>query len=147
MFAMKLNVLPVIALAMLGLTSVTARADDAAANATLAEIQSTLGFVPSFVSALPKAALPGAWAEARDLIYSDTALDAKTKALIGLAVAAQIPCEYCIFDDTNGARRAGATDEQIKEAIAVAAMTRYYSTIFHGNQVDLATFKHELGGM
>ena len=95
----------------------------------------------------PRLPLPGAWAEARDLLFSDTALDAKTKSLISLAVAAQIPCTYCIFDDTNGARRAGATDEEIKEAIAVAALTRHWSTIFNGNQVDLDTYKKEMGGM
>jgi AhpD family alkylhydroperoxidase len=131
----------------LAASAVSARADEAAADAALAEIEASLGFVPSFVSALPRAAIPGAWAEARDLLYSDTALDARTKALISLAVAAQIPCSYCIYDDTNAARRAGATDEQIKEAVAVAALTRHWSTIFNGNQVDLATFKAEMGGM
>jgi AhpD family alkylhydroperoxidase len=140
--------LPAVMLSLaLAAGAVSARADEAAADAALAEIEASLGFVPSFVSALPRAAIPGAWAEARDLLYSDTALDARTKALISLAVAAQIPCSYCIYDDTNAARRAGATDEQIKEAVAVAALTRHWSTIFNGNQVDLATFKAEMGGM
>jgi AhpD family alkylhydroperoxidase len=124
-----------------------ALADEAAAKAALAEIEATLGFVPSFVKALPQAAIPGAWAEARDLLYSDTALDAKTKSLISLAVAAQIPCSYCIYDDTNAARRAGASDEEIREAVAVAALTRHWSTIFNGNQIDLDGFKAEMGGM
>jgi AhpD family alkylhydroperoxidase len=128
-------------------TTLPARADEAAVQAALAEIQAALGFVPTFVSALPQAAIPGAWAEARDLLYSDTALDAKTKSLISLAVAAQIPCTYCIYDDTNSARRAGATDEEIKEAVAVAALTRHWSTIFNSNQIDLDQFKTEMGGM
>ena len=76
-----------------------------------------------------------------------TALDLKTKALIGLAVAAQIPCSCCIYDDTGNAKRAGATDEEIKEAVAVAAQSRHWSTIFNGNQVDLEIFKSEMGGM
>ena len=44
----------------------------------------------------------------------DGALDTKTKELIGLAVAAQIPCQYCIFAHTLGAKHAGATGAQIK---------------------------------
>jgi AhpD family alkylhydroperoxidase len=131
----------------LGLVAQPALSDEAAVDATLAEIQATLGFVPTFVSALPKSAVPGAWAEARDVLYSETALDPKTKALIGLAVSAQIPCSYCIYDDTLNAKRAGATDEEIKEAVAVAALSRHWSTIFNGNQVDLETFKAEMGGM
>jgi AhpD family alkylhydroperoxidase len=134
----------VVGLALFGKPAI---ADDAAVEATLAEIQATLGFTPTFVSALPKAALPGAWIEARDVLFTDSALDAKTKALIGLAVSAQIPCSYCIYDDTLNAKRAGASDEEIKEAVAVAALSRHWSTIFNGNQVDFETFKKEMGGM
>jgi AhpD family alkylhydroperoxidase len=73
-------------------------------------------------------------------------LDPKVKALISLAVAAQIPCDYCIWADTNSARQAGATDAEIAEAVAIAALTRHWSTIFNGLQVDLETFKREMGG-
>ena len=43
------------------------------------------------------------------------ALDGKTKQLIGLGVAAQIPCAYCVYAHTKAAKAAGATDAQIKE--------------------------------
>jgi AhpD family alkylhydroperoxidase len=142
--AMKLSVVA-LSVVLSGLGAVQVAQADAAAD-TLAEIRQTLGFVPSFVQAVPAAALPGAWIEVRDLMYSDSALDMKTKALISLGVSAQIPCEYCIIDDTASARRAGATDEEIKEAVAVAALTRHWSTIFNGNQVDLTTFKAEMAG-
>jgi AhpD family alkylhydroperoxidase len=122
------------------------RADEAASQAALVEIEAALGGVPTFIHALPQAALPSSWAMARDLLFADTELDAKTKALISLGVAAQIPCTYCIWSDSQDARRAGATDEEIREAIAVAASTRYWSTVFNGNQIDLATFQAELGG-
>jgi AhpD family alkylhydroperoxidase len=72
------------------------------------------------------------------------ALDAKTKELIGLAVAAQIPCQYCIYAHTLGAKHAGATDDQIKEAIAAAADTRKLSTELNGNQYDMADFKKQI---
>lgn len=125
-------------------------ADDAntSAEAAYAEIQGALGGVPSFVKAFPKAGIAGAWAEIRDLQFSDkTALNAKAKALIGLAVAAQIPCTYCIFEDTEAAKRAGASQEEIAEAVAISALTRHWSTVYNGMQIDLDTFKKEMGGM
>jgi AhpD family alkylhydroperoxidase len=57
------------------------------------------------------------------------ALDGKTKQLIGLGVAAQIPCAYCVYAHTKAAKAAGATDAQIKEAIATAALVRFNSTM------------------
>lgn len=117
------------------------------AEAARADIQATLGGVPTFVGSVADSALPGLWQATKDVQFSaDTALDPKTKALVSLAVSAQIPCSYCIWMDTNSARAAGATDQEIAEAVAVAGMTRAWSTIFNGMQVDLETFKAELGG-
>ncbi|GLQ54771.1 hypothetical protein GCM10010862_20300 [Devosia nitrariae] len=115
-------------------------------DATIQDIETTFGSVPSFIHQIPKAALPGAWAELKALEFGETVLDAKTKALIGIAVAAQIPCDYCVWADTNTAKQAGATDEEIAEAVGVAALTRSWSTYFNGLQVDFETFKTELGG-
>ncbi|ODT06798.1 MAG: alkylhydroperoxidase [Mesorhizobium sp. SCN 65-20] len=130
--------------ASLAFIPVAAHADDY--DATLKDIQKSMGSVPSFLKQFPKAGLPGAWSELKNIEFSDkTALPPKTKALISLAVAAQIPCSYCIWADTQGAKQAGATDEEIQEAVAMAALTRHWSTIFNGMQVDLETFKKELG--
>lgn len=124
----------------------TARADDY--DAAIADMQSTLGGVPGFAMQFPKAALPGAWAETKALEFSDrTALSMKEKALISLAVAAQIPCTYCIWSDTETAKKAGATPEEIQEAVAISALTRHWSTVFNGMQIDLDAFKKEMGGM
>lgn len=113
----------------------------------LNDVRTTLGGVPGFVSALPKAGLAGAWIEERDLeLSADTALDGKTKALISLAVAAQIPCQYCIWSDTKAARQFGASDEEIGEAVAMAGLTRNWSTLFNGLQIDFEQFKKDMGG-
>ncbi|WP_245455528.1 MULTISPECIES: carboxymuconolactone decarboxylase family protein [unclassified Mesorhizobium] len=129
----------------LTLASAPAQADDY--DAAIKDIQSTMGGVPSFVKQFPKAGLPGAWAEVKAIELSDkTALPPKVKSLISLAVAAQIPCNYCIWSDTQDAKRAGATDEEIQEAVAMAAITRHWSTIFNGMQVDFEQFKKEMGG-
>ncbi|MBZ9868256.1 carboxymuconolactone decarboxylase family protein [Mesorhizobium sp. CA15] len=127
------------------LASAPARADDY--DAALKDIQSTMGGVPSFIKQFPKAGLPGAWAEVKAIELSDkTALTPKEKSLISLAVAAQIPCSYCIWSDTQNAKHAGATDEEIQEAVTMAALTRHWSTIFNGMQVDFDQFKKETGG-
>jgi AhpD family alkylhydroperoxidase len=116
-------------------------------DAALADMQSTFGSVPTFVKALPQAALPGMWRLSKDLELSDkTALSPKVKSLISLAVASQIPCTYCIWADTNSARQFGATDEEIAEAVAMAGVTRMWSTTFNGLQVDFDQFKMEMGG-
>jgi AhpD family alkylhydroperoxidase len=129
------------------LVAPAAQADQTAAEAAYAEIAKTFGGVPTFIKQMPKAAVAGAWIELRDLELSDqTALPPKTKALISLAVAAQIPCTYCVWADSATARQLGASDEEIGEAVAMAALTRHWSTLFNGLQVDFDTFKKELGG-
>lgn len=124
-------------------------ADDTSASqaATFKEIEGMFGKVPEFVQKFPKAGVVGAWEEVKSLELSDkTALPPKVKSLISLAVAAQIPCEYCVYADTISAKNAGATDEEIAEAVGMAALTRHWSTIFHGLQINLAQFKKDVGG-
>jgi AhpD family alkylhydroperoxidase len=126
-----------------GLTQM-AVAQDQSAQATYRDIEATLGTVPSFFKLFPESAIAGAWAEFKTLqLNPKTKLDGKTKELIGLAVAAQIPCQYCVYFHTAVAKANGATDEDIKEAVAMAAIVRHWSTVLNGMQVDLAGFKHE----
>ena len=130
-----------------GLALSPAARADAATDAIYKDIQATFGSVPSFVKQLPKPALAGLWQQEKDLELSDkTALPPKTKALISLAVAAQIPCEYCIWLDTMTLKQMGASDEEIGEAVAMAGLTRNWSTMFHGLQVDMGQFRKDFGG-
>lgn len=95
----------------------------------------------------PKAGIAGAWADGRDLDPSDTtALSVREKALILLAVAAQIPCQYCVWRDTRNAHAAGASVEEVSEPVAMAELTRHSSTIFNGLVIDFGTFKKNSGG-
>lgn len=131
--------------ALLAPVTVASAAEDATKDQILAGVAEMLGFVPTFLTQMPKATLPIGLTGYTHLETGDTALPAKTKYLISLAVAAQIPCQYCIWADTLGAKAAGATDEEIGEAVGVAAMTRFWSTNFNGLQVDLETYQRELG--
>jgi len=121
-----------------------ARAEDASATAAYKDIQATLGLVPGFFKVFPQSGIAGAWAEFKTVqLNPDTKLNGKTKELIGLAVAAQIPCTYCVYFHTAAAKANGATDEEISEAVAMAAISRHWSTVLNGMQVDLAAFKSD----
>ncbi len=119
-------------------------ADTPDVEATLDDIRQTFGVVPSFAKNFPEAGLPAAWAEMKAVRLSpDTALSGKEKELIGLAVAAQIPCDYCVHFHTEAAKLHGATEAEIKEAIAIAAITRHWSTVLNGAQLDREDFRKE----
>lgn len=57
-------------------------------------------------------------------VFAAGALDAATKQIIAVAVAHVTQCPYCIKSHTKAALRAGATEEQLMEAIWVAAEMR-----------------------
>jgi AhpD family alkylhydroperoxidase len=111
------------------------------------EITETFGTFPSFFDAFPKYALPGAWQSFKELSGPQGSIDPKNKELIQLAVAAQIPCDYCVYFHTLSAQAYGATDEELKEAVAYGAQTRHWSMIIQGAQIDLEEFKIEFQGM
>jgi AhpD family alkylhydroperoxidase len=139
--AMKLVALTV---ALLGWGG-AARAESPAASAAKADIQKTFGFVPQFVLKMPEEMLPGQWEEMKTLqMNPNTALPGRTKELVGLAVAAQIPCRYCITAHTEFAKLNGASDKEIGEAVAMAAITRHWSTWLNGIQTDETKFRAEI---
>jgi len=50
----------------------------------------------------------------------DQALDAKTRELIAVAVAISLRCDGCIGTHTEAARKAGATEAELAQALATA---------------------------
>jgi AhpD family alkylhydroperoxidase len=139
-----ITVATTISLCMISAIAPVALAEDTSAQATYRDIEKTLGMVPSFFKQFPAAGIVGAWAEFKAVqLNPKTKLDGKTKELLGLAVAAQIPCHYCIYFHTAAAKANGATEEEIRETVAMAAIVRHWSTVLNGMQVDLAGFKRE----
>jgi AhpD family alkylhydroperoxidase len=57
-------------------------------------------------------------------VFADGALDRKTKQLIAVAVAHVTQCQFCIKGHTRAALRRGATEQELMEAIWVAAEMR-----------------------
>jgi AhpD family alkylhydroperoxidase len=79
------------------------------------------------MSARRKALAPGthdAFSAFSDMVFADGALPEVTKQLIAVAIAHTTQCPYCIRGHTKLAHRKGASDEQIMEAIWVAAEMR-----------------------
>ena len=120
--------------------------DAAAAEAqeTYAEIEETLGLVPTFLRAYPEIGVAGAWEAMKGVLLNpDTALSSREKELVAVAAAAQIPCDYCVYFHRAAAKVAGVSDQEIAEALAVAAGIRHWSTILQGSQVGLEEFQRE----
>jgi AhpD family alkylhydroperoxidase len=99
--------------------------------------------IPFIAKTFPKGAQKAATEEFK-IINGDGALSAKVKQLIGLAVAAQIPCQYCIIGHKMEAKKLGATDAEIQEALAASALTRKWSTMLNGSEYDMEEFKKEM---
>lgn len=72
-----------------------------------------------------------AFEELRRAIFTESALDSKTKQLIAVAVAHVEQCPYCIDGHLGLARRAGATPEEIAEALRVATEIHAGGTFVH----------------
>jgi AhpD family alkylhydroperoxidase len=65
-----------------------------------------------------------AFTEFSKQVFAPGALDRKTKQLIAVAVAHVTQCPYCIQGHTKAALRNGAADDELMEAIWVAAEMR-----------------------
>ena len=64
-------------------------------------------------------------------VFAEGALDTRTKQLIAIAAAHITQCPWCIEGHVKAAQRAGATNEQIMEAIWVAAEMRAGAAYAH----------------
>ncbi|MGN6584098.1 MAG: carboxymuconolactone decarboxylase family protein [Rhizobiaceae bacterium] len=64
-------------------------------------------------------------------VFAEGALPVKTKQLIAVAAAHITQCPYCITGHTKAARRAGATPEEIMEAVWIAAEMRAGAAFAH----------------
>ncbi|MGH3532139.1 MAG: carboxymuconolactone decarboxylase family protein [Mycobacterium sp.] len=74
-------------------------------------------------------------------VFADGAIPEKTKQLIAVAVAHTTQCPYCIRGHSRLARRKGNSDEEIMEAVWVAAEMRAGAAYAHSTLAleELAT--------
>jgi AhpD family alkylhydroperoxidase len=133
-----------IALVILSTTTPAQEGSSDSWNKAQAEMKAMFGTVPVMFNKMPVQVRVSAWNwfKATD-VNPNSVIPAKYSELIGLAVAAQIPCEYCVYAHTTLAKMFGATDEEIKAAVESGASTRHWSTVLNGNQIDYKEFKTE----
>ncbi len=107
-------------------------------------MKKNIGIVPGWVQEIPDGQLEGFWKSMSEFEMADTAIPAKYKDLIALAVSSQIPCGYCVEWHKSSARANGADAREIREAIGMAANVRMGSAIVNGAAPDMETFKGEV---
>ena len=124
-------------------TSLFAQSQSDATKKAEAEMQEAFGTVPLMLENYPEDLRASAWEWFKATQSPDGAIPAKYSELISLGVASQIPCNYCIYAHTTMAKMLGATDAEIKGAVASAAGTRHWSTVLNGTGVEFEEFKAE----
>jgi AhpD family alkylhydroperoxidase len=82
------------------------------------------------------AALKRTW-ESIKQIMQPGALDPLTKEMMYLAVSATNQCGYCIASHTAAARKAGMTEAQFAELMAVVGMANESNRLASGYQVEI----------
>ena len=68
-------------------------------------------------------------------VFKDSALSAREKSLIALAVAHAVQCPYCIDAYSNDAFEKGWSEEQMMEAVHVASAIKGGAVLVHGVQM------------
>jgi AhpD family alkylhydroperoxidase len=65
------------------------------------------------------------------------AIDPLTKEMVYLAISSSNGCGYCIASHTAAARKAGMTDAQFAELMAVVGMANETNRLVSGYQVEI----------
>ena len=137
--------LAVVVLGMVLVYGAVKAADLQSSDEAVAEMKQMIGKMPFKIQNYPSSAMAGGWALIKSTdMNKDTALSLKVHELIGLAVASQTPCEYCIYFHQKAARAAVASEEEVREAVHMASLVRHWSTVLYGNQSDFNEFKAEV---
>ena len=114
---------------------------------TLEEKQELLAASP-FNSVYPASILKSSdtYFKAQMGLYKEGVIAEKEAHLVALATSAAIKCEYCIPYHIAELKRLGASEDEIKTAVLIAADIMKMSTLFYGNEFDLEAFKKMLKG-
>ena len=95
-----------------------------------------------FIEMHPKAVQPAADAyyKAVEEKVFNGAIPLKYAQLVALSASVAMKCEYCVPAHTSFAIAAGATEEEIKTAVAIAADVALNSSMLYGTQFDMEEF-------
>ena len=76
------------------------------------------------------------WSSLKEIMKKG-ALDPVTKELIYVAVSITNGCEYCTKSHSSAAKKKGATDEMLKEMIAVVGLANKNNKLVDSYQVEV----------
>ena len=95
-----------------------------------------------FIELHPEAVQPAADAyyKAVEEKVFNGAIPLKYAQLVALSASVAMKCEYCVPAHTSFAIAAGATEEEIKTAVAIAADVALNSSMLYGTQFDMEEF-------
>ena len=128
-------------------TSPFAQESQEASEKAETEMKAALGTVPVMFELYPEHLRAGAWEWFKAGQSPDAAIPPKYSELISLGTASQIPCDYCVYAHTSQAKMHGATDAEIRTAVASAAFTRHWSTVLNSADISFEDFKKEWDGI
>ena len=123
----------VILFAMLACFGVNALADD-----HMRDLKTATPFIELHPKALQPAA--DAYYKAVEEKVFNGAIPLKYAQLVALSASVAMKCEYCVPAHTSFAIAAGATEEEIKTAVAIAADVALNSSMLYGTQFDMEEF-------
>ena len=110
----------------------------------LKDIKKAFGFVPSFMTAIPKDVLIQEWPLMKKYQLGESKIPQKYREFIGLAVAANLKCPYCTLMHTAMATGYGASGDEIAEVAFLASLTARWSAMLHALQYNYDTFVKEV---
>ena len=79
------------------------------------------------------------------LFSDESPIEVKEARLIAVSVSAAIRCEYCVSAQVHLAKKSGATDDEIKAAIQIAAEIQRFSTLLYGNEFGIDKLNKIIG--
>ena len=123
----------VLLVAILACFGVNALADD-----HMRDVKTANPFIEMHPKAVQSAA--DAYYKAVEEKVFNGAIPLKYAQLAALSASVAMKCEYCIPAHTSFAIAAGATEEEIKTAVAIAADVALNSSMLYGTQFDMDEF-------
>ena len=109
-----------------------------------AEMKQILGQVPGFFEGMPDDTIDAEWSAFKRFELSETAIPAKYRELIGVAVASVLHCWYCSNFHSGLAKFHGASDAEVQEAAHYAKYTAGWSSYLNGTLYNHDRFMKEL---
>ncbi len=92
---------------------------------------------------LPQDVLLHDWPLFKKYVLGESKIPAKYRELMGLSVAANIKCPYCILFHKSAAQLYGATPEEFAEIAFLTSYTARWRAMIHAQDYSYETFAKE----